>query len=537
MSEPYSLAARAWLPVATAAGAREFIRIRDIARPGILRIDTGRPDCDISVTEFLIGLLAISALAPRERPDWKPRFHTPPSPEEIDEAIAPFAHALVLDGPGPRFFQDFEPLDGDGTAVAALLMDQPGGKTQTDNADFFVKRGGVKTLSRGGAAIALLTLQTSAPGGGAGHRTSLRGGGPVTTLVIPRVSEMAPSLWEILWANVPSELHLDLDALQMAMPWLGPTRTSNKNETTTPEHVHPAQAFFGMPRRIRLNFVANTARVPCDLFGEADDVIVQSYTTRPYGTNYTSWSKLHPLSPYYKQREQDAEWLPLHFKSSAVGYRQWTGLALKGASGLRVAASNVGVFLRDRRREAGISAGNEYKAGILACGYAMDNMKPLDFTEAYLPIIVTETEDGDRELATRASEMVKAANYAVSMLAQTLNAALFGGQGKTDNSLLGTARARFWSATEDEFYAALGKYARDAGQDPRAEWLRFLGGKALAIFDGLAPLDAPESLDIKNVVQARSLLLRALNPLTGKKFRDEAGLPPPQNDKPKRRAA
>jgi CRISPR system Cascade subunit CasA len=139
--EPYSLAERAWLPVAMTTGRREFIRIRDIARHGILRIDTGRPDCDISVTEFLIGLLAISALAPQEKRDWKPRFHTPPSPEEIDKAIAPFAHALVLDGPGPRFFQDFEPLEGDETAVAALLMDRPDGKTQTDNADFFVKRG------------------------------------------------------------------------------------------------------------------------------------------------------------------------------------------------------------------------------------------------------------------------------------------------------------------------------------------------------------------------------------------------------------
>ncbi len=534
MTEPYSLAERAWLPVATAAGTREFIRIRDTARPDILRIDTGRPDCDISVTEFLIGLLAISDIAPREKRDWKQRFHKPPSPEQIDEAIAPFSHALLLDGPGPRFFQDFEPLEGDETDVAALLMDQPGGKTQTDNADFFVKRGRVKTLSRGGAAIALLTLQTSAPGGGAGHRTSLRGGGPVTTLVIPRASDKAPSLWQILWANVPSELHLDRDALPMAMPWLGPTRTSNKNEITTPEHVHPVQAFFGTPRRIRLNFVTNTARAPCDLLGETDDVIVRSYITRPYGTNYTSWSKSHPLSPYYKQREQDAEWLPLHFKSSAVGYRQWTGLALKQASGLRVAAGNVRVFLRDRRHDAGITVGNEYKAGILACGYAMDNMKPLDFTEAYIPIIVTETDDGDRELAIRAGEMVKAANYAVSMLAQTLNTALFGGQGKADNSLLGGARARFWSSTEDEFYAALTKTARNPGDDLRELWLRFLRGKALAIFDGLSPIDAPESLDIKDVVQARSLLLRALS---GKKFYAEAGLTPPQKDKPKRSAA
>ena len=522
MSEPYSLAERAWLPVATAAGRRQFIRIRDIARPDILRIDTGRPDCDISVTESLIGLLAISALAPQERRDWKPRFYAPPSPEEIDAAIAPFAHALVLDGPGPRFFQDFEPLEGDETAVAALLMDQPGGKTQTDNADFFVKRGGVKTLSRAGAAIALLTLQTSAPGGGAGHRTSLRGGGPVTTLVIPRVSDKAPSLWRILWANVPSELHLDRDALPMAMPWLGPTRTSNKNETTAPDHVHPAQAFFGTPRRIRLNFVANNARMPCDLLGEADDVIVQSYITRPYGTNYTSWSKSHPLSPYYKQREQDSEWLPLHFKSSVVGYRQWTGLALKHGSPLRVAAENVAVFLKDRRRDAGIEVGNEYKAGILACGYAMDKMKPLDFTEAYLPIIVTETEDGDRDLAFAAKTLIEAADICASLLSSGLKRALFGSSPNIDsgNTALHAAKARFWSSTEESFYALLRDAAKAAGETGiatetklaiYARWLPVLRQHSERIFDDIAPVDAPESPDIEHVVAGRTTLVLGLN--------------------------
>ena len=171
MSEPYSLAGRAWLPIATAAGSREFIRIRDIARPDILRIDTGRPDCDISVTEFLIGLLAISALAPRERRDWKERFFNPPSPEDIGEAIAPFAHALVLDGPGPRFFQDFEPLEGDETAVAALLMDQPGGKTQTDNARFFrqARRCEDAVTRRSGYCVANTANERTRGRGGPSH--------------------------------------------------------------------------------------------------------------------------------------------------------------------------------------------------------------------------------------------------------------------------------------------------------------------------------------------------------------------------------
>lgn len=538
MSEYYSLAERAWLPVATRSGKRIFISLRDVVRSDVLRIDTGRPDCDISVTEFLIGLLAISSLGRDAKREWKTRFHEPPSPDEVDGAMRPFAHALVLDGPGPRFFQDYEPLDGEETAVAALLIDQPGGKTQSENADFFVKRGQVTMLSRCGAAIALLTLQTSAPGGGAGHRTSLRGGGPVTTLVIPRVAAEEPSLWQVLWANVPLDYTVDPEELPMVFPWLGRTRVStngNGGRSTTPEDVHKAQAFFGMPRRIRLNFEANPGSRPCDLFGMADDIVVRSYITRPYGTNYVSWSRGHPLSPYYKTKASDAEYLPLHFKSASVGYRQWTGLMLKRNDELRIRAENVATFLTERASEIGIDRRNEFKAGVLACGYAMDNMKPLDFTEAFLPIITTGSEDGDRELAGLAGHMIGAADYAAAALAQAVNTALPGNNGKSDNSSATSARNRLWSGTEDKFYGLLRKEAEgDSSGDVemRREWLGYLRGVALQLFDEAAPVDDPESPDIKTLVQARALLLRTLN---GPKFHQQAGLTPPE--KSKRKAA
>lgn len=102
MTEPYSLAVEPWLPAATKDGKRTFITIRDIGRADLLRIDTGRADCDISLTEFLIGLLAVS-MGPSGTRDWVKRYEMPPSPDEIDAAIQPFADALVLDGDRPRF--------------------------------------------------------------------------------------------------------------------------------------------------------------------------------------------------------------------------------------------------------------------------------------------------------------------------------------------------------------------------------------------------------------------------------------------------
>jgi len=550
MREAYSLARQAWLPVLTKKEGRKFIAIRDIAREDILRIDTGRADCDISVTEFLIGLHAIS-MAPEEERDWTKRFHNPPSAEEIDDAIAPFAHALMLDGSGPRFLQDFDALQGEEVPVSSLLIESPGANALKENADHFVKRGHMSTMSRPGAAIALLTLQTSSPAGGAGHRTSMRGGGPVTTLVVPRLSEKPPSLWQILWANTPLGFKLHPAEIAKAMPWLAPTRTSNKGdpgEMTTPEHrdaIHPAQAFFGMPRRIRLNFRENTRGEPCGLLGLVDEFVVETYVTRPYGVNYTNWR--HPLSPYYKPNEKSNEYLPLHFKSSTVNYKQWIGLSLKEADGLRTPANTVSVFMTDRAANLRIKPGDKrHRIGLLACGYAMDNMKPLDFTEAILPLISTGDKVRDGELASCAAAMVEAAELAASQLLSALKLALFK-KNPPDNSKtpLDAPRARFWAETEAGFYdrlreAAAANDASGAAFDQaREDWLPIIRKAALRIFDETAPVDSPEDPDIKYIVEARRFLNMAFSGYgpAGKKIFEALGLKVPESKKAKGKAA
>jgi CRISPR system Cascade subunit CasA len=44
---------------------------------------------------------------------------------------------------------------------------------------------------------------------------------------------------------------------ESVFPWLAPTRTSEQaSAITTPEQVDKLQAYWGMPRRIRLDFAA-----------------------------------------------------------------------------------------------------------------------------------------------------------------------------------------------------------------------------------------------------------------------------------------
>ena len=224
MSKPFNLLHERWIPVALSDGKRAFVRLGEISQPhdgrAIVRIATGRPDCDISLTEFLIGLLAVT-MGPETRRDWVKRYRSPPSREELEAALAPLEPAMILDGAAARFFQDAEPLSGEANGIDALFIDAPGTSTIRDNADHFVKRGRTSVLSRAGAAIVLATLQTSAPSGGAGHRTSLRGGGPLTTLVLPGLPGNAePTLWQRLWANVPNRSGDDALDLKRVFPWL-----------------------------------------------------------------------------------------------------------------------------------------------------------------------------------------------------------------------------------------------------------------------------------------------------------------------------
>jgi CRISPR system Cascade subunit CasA len=559
MPTSYHLLEQRWIPVALANGQRDFVRLCDISRPDILRISTGRPDCDISLTEFLIGMLAV-AVGPKDDDAWVERFHKPPTADELQAAFAPFADALVLDGEGPRFFQDRDALDGEAGPISGLLIDAPGASTQRDNADHFVKRGHTQCLSRAGAAIVLATLQTSAPSGGAGHRTSLRGGGPLTTLVMPG-SAGVPTLWQLLWANVPCGLAASPADHKRIFPWLAPTRVSDKSGvTTTPADVHAAQAFFGLPRRIKLNFAPNSDRRPCDLLDITDDVIVTGYITRPWGTNYDGWSKGHPLSPYYRVKPTDLAYLPVHLQSARVGYREWLGFAIGAEDDGRVPAKCVHDFKRRAGRYfRGKDAVIRTEARMLAAGYAMDNMKPLDFGEALMPLIVASTPEANDMIKRQAEALIEAAKLVASQLTTSVKIGLYGEGAKADgdSSVLYPVRDRFWADSEGAFFATLKDTAenfdtaKDDLQDRHGDikaalgdaWRVHMTKHALRIFDDTVPIESAESKRMVDVINARKMLLLALTgygKLGDKLFKSLALQPPekkPKTDKKERKVA
>ncbi|PYD47835.1 type I-E CRISPR-associated protein Cse1/CasA, partial [Novacetimonas pomaceti] len=158
---PINLIKDAWLPVRRKSGACNIIRpaqiVEDLKEDPITQFAWPRADFRIASFEFLIGLVA-TACPPTDRRAWRKEWRTPPSVEKLDEAFARITDAFWLDGPGPRFLQDYEDLQSRQESVERLLIDGPGESTIKRNADLFVHRGQVERLGRATAAMALFTL-------------------------------------------------------------------------------------------------------------------------------------------------------------------------------------------------------------------------------------------------------------------------------------------------------------------------------------------------------------------------------------------
>lgn len=472
-----------------------------------------RADFDGAAHELLIGLLA-TAFAPADDEEWLGWWEAPPGPELLRERLAEFADAFVLDGNGPRFMQDTDPLDGAVEAeVGALLIDAPGENTLKKNADLFVKRGAVAVLSRPAAAMALFTLQTYAPSGGQGHRTSLRGGGPLTTLAVAERRGRSPNLWGRLWPNVETRAAIESRGIagskpgrERIFPWLAPTRTSNEKahgRPTSPRDADPLQVYWGMPRRIRLLFEPADGRV-CGLTGTADPVIVRAYRTRNYGVQYTE-GFAHPLSPYYAPKAGEAR-LPVHPQPGGISYRHWLGLVVAEADGRSMPAAAVNTA---QVRARDFTAFESLR--LVAFGYDMDNMKARGWSQSEMPLPV---EDGklDKEfLDGLVRKLVPAAAVASRALTFQVKSALYPRPSDVPGDFWFIGE-RFWRETETGFYETIRLadevYWRDPddadAQRPVIEgWVGILRSRALALFDEHAPLAGIENRDMERLVRAR----------------------------------
>lgn len=500
----FNLLTAPWLEVRRGS-RRDVVRPCDIAasHDPILALDFPRPDWNAAVTEFLIGLCALT-MTPADEYDWAEGFVSPPTPEAWQARLAPFVAAFDFDGEGPRAFQDWEPLAGlKSKSISGLLIDAPGDNTLEKNADLFIKRDGAAALGLPYAAAALITLQTYAPTGGAGHRTSLRGGGPLTTLVAPRRKGCSQAtLWDTVWANLPERgENWDDPQPEQVFPWLSPTRTSAHDELVTPDGHHPLLAFFACPRRIRLDFADSVA---CGLSGVVGRAAV-ALRTQNYGACYQHWR--HPLSPYRQDKKSGL--LPVHPHAGPSDYGDW--LAWWGFSGQPAAGPRLWSARRDQ-----VAALLDPFDGVEAFGFDMDNMKARQWLSARLPWIplTASAEPLKEEVAA----FIAAADAAARGLTRAVILALYGIYRARDDTYrqpdpapaLPEIGERLWRDTEPGFRRHLEQLRQRLGAgsadvaDLKQDWLRELRRRALTLFDHSVDMDGLTHVQPRRLLWARN---------------------------------
>ena len=477
-----------FLPVRRKSGREERIapwRITETEDPA-LALSAPRPDFNGALLQFLIGLLQTAAM-PENETQWLDWMENPPKPEDLKNRFGKYAEAFETEGARGVFMQDFDPLeDEEEEEIFHLLIDSPGEKTIKESKDLFIKRDRAEKLCEPCAITALFTLQLSAPSGGQGHRTSLRGGGPLTALaVLDTKSDGSDELlfWRNLWLNVLDRGRFEgshdqsKNQIHDIFPWMAETRTSEKKtgKTTAPGKRQPSANVLGHCRGgIRIQWDSSESGV-CDLCGSSAPRLIKSYKTKNYGIDYEAWR--HHLSPYYyKKDKKKTELLPRHIKEGDVSYQHWLDCVEETKNGRPAKVIS---------RYRGLAKRWKDQFRLRAFGYEMDNMKARCYYEKTFPLFMTS--DDIREcFSKRVSDMTKASSLFAGYFSQAIKDAWFREKSDKRKKTPPSLKKMFYQRTEKDFFGLLqelpGKIKAKEGREILHKWHGILKTSALNLF-------------------------------------------------------
>ena len=333
-----------------------------------------------------------------------------------------------------------------------------------------------------------------------------------TTLVDPRaVTDDDVSLWQLLWANVETVDQLRARAQRGTrkapadiFPWLGPTRSSDATgAATTTLDAHPLQAYFGMPRRIRLEF-ANESGI-CDITGLSDSRMVSGLRVKGYGTQYVGWR--HPLSPHYAGKTVN-ELLPVHPQPGGIGWRDWLPLLHAESGNGKAPSASVSTFASERADAIGLSS-----FSIRAFGYDATNAKLRSWVSASLPACpATDTARLNTLVATVRS-LVDATDVAAFLVKASVVSAHHASSDAP--GAYAHVKSALWHATEVWFFSRMEVLVRAvdiraASAAAKRDYAGVLTRESLRIFDDNAPSDATRPEVLRRVIRARFSLGNSL---------------------------
>tara|TARA_B100001094_G_scaffold116679_1_gene112538 strand:- start:7398 stop:8996 length:1599 start_codon:yes stop_codon:yes gene_type:complete len=505
-----------FLSISNKQGQEQTLCFAEISHPDFIHLRTPRADFTGAAYQFAIAVLQ-TCFAPETEQDWEELYQNPPSREQLAQALTKIEHAFHLTGDQPLFMQDFHTLDKIGglSPVASLLIEAPGGSTLKNNIDHFVKRGTCESMSLPMAALALFTLQTNAPSGGVGHRTGLRGGGPLTNLVMPH--DEKASLWQKLWLNVLTQEHVDEKNNKLfnkqpinfhdgsIFPWLAPTKESDKaGSELYPTQVHYLHMYWAMPRRIRLKIDQDIQS--CDMTGIMPQQSVSQFWAKNYGHNYSgSWC--HPFTHYRRDlKKPEKEDLSTKAQPGGVMYKQWQSLVLAHEDGKEGSIPAQVVMAFEDRAYYFLQNETSYPK-LWSFGYDMDNMKARCWYSKEMPLFA-KNPDSRAIFLDACKSLIEAVDASVRECRYKIKAAL-SSRPKDLKGDLSHIDLAFYQQTETAFFDLLGQVAQSGclSDQMKSTWHRTLEAKSFTLFDQFALTSIEESHLQRRIEQRKRLSL------------------------------
>lgn len=508
-----------WMPVIRRDGTRDTIAVIQLLdayqNNPVMDIIAYRPDFHNAIFQLLIGLVQVAAL-PEDDEHWSELYYSPWSAEEFKEKVLQYADCFEIDANGPAFMQDYSLTEGGKEeTLGNLFINLPANEHFSTLDDSGVKSE-PQQINPYWAAVALYTLQTFAPSGGRGHRVGLRGGGPLTTILLPGSED--GTLWEKIWLNIIAKEEIknltgDSEKTGVAdmFPWMKPTKISEEKGTELyADECHPFHMYFGMPRRIRLIF-ENEPGV-CDITGLPSETVVKKYITRHSGNNYSGvW--FHPLNAYAHNPKKPDE-APYSKKptSGGVTYRYWLGLVVESEDTFPasvVKRSQESAYRREVIRKQGVV--------LWAAGYNMNNMKAECWYDSRMPVYPLEKSD-EQKVSAFVQKLIDSSKQLAAEVRSKVKSAWFDSP-KDVKGDLSHIEAAFWQITESDFYRVLEKVVQDPGSDTvksemAKKWMVILRERVYSLFDEWALAQQEDGLDMKRVVRARNNLGKSINKVT-----------------------
>jgi len=526
-----------WIPVIREDGKNDMIapwQIGETNNP-VIEINAPRFDFQGALYQFLIGLIQ-TTYAPEDTDGWIERWEEGIDPEQLKKAFESVSDAFELyQEDGIAFMQDLTLKDVKKEPIEYLLIDAPQENAREKNTDLFVKRDLIKQVCESCVATLLFTFNSVGPAVGPGYRVGIRGGGPLTTLVMTDHNEEL--LWKKLWLNIISQdkfVPSISNVTSHVFPWIGETKISGKPKDVGcflpkgktkcegcikcgiyPDDKSELYNYWSMPQRIKLSH--NCSEGNCDICNQFSNKTFTHYLVKNYGNNYIGgW--IHPLTPY--KFDDEKKHSPNSYKGhfGGIRYKDWLGMVFTDPNSNIHSSKNVSQYLNEYARESLKS----YKPRLWCFGYDLKSRKANGMYEHILPIFNLNKVYKDKVLSW-ISDLTLISSEVVSMLVQFTKQAVFKpsidkkGKKSWGKGLIPNANAfgikveySFWFKTENHFYTLLPKLIElSKEQFPSSvyqQWLKILYKTMMQLFEQWTLDSPPEDLDLKRIVLAKQAL-------------------------------